>query len=71
MSLADFVLDCHAVLEGMSSENQQQQPRMSQKAGSCWTDMRLGNALRVCRSDGRSFGKHQFKEVPMLPMQCA
>ena len=55
MSLADYVLNCHGILEGMTSENQQQtqQPRLSQKLGGKWMDMRLGNTLRISQPDGR------------------
>lgn len=55
MSLADYVLNCHGILESMTSENQQQQmqqPRLTQKLGGRWMDMRLGNTLRISQPDG-------------------
>lgn len=66
MSLADYVLHCHGILESMTSENQRQQmqqPRLNQKLVGKWMDLRLGNTLRISQPDGG----WSATEKPCLP----
>ncbi len=47
MSMADYLVASHHVLESMPAEQQ-----LPQKLGRRWVDMRPGNTLRVCSPDG-------------------
>ena len=49
MSMADYVVASHHVVESMPAE------QLPQEAGRRWVGMRLGNTLRVHRPGGTPF----------------